>query len=48
MFLICRESGADAAHLVVQHGLPGLAIPLPQRYGRPHPRLYGKHLLYIL
>lgn len=40
---ISRESGADAAHLLLQHGLPGLAVPLPQRHGRPHPRLYGEY-----
>lgn len=32
-----RKSGSDAAHILVQHGLPRLAVPVPQRSRRTHP-----------
>jgi hypothetical protein len=41
---VCRESGPDAPHVVVQHGLLGLAVPVPQRHRWTHPRLYGEYL----
>jgi hypothetical protein len=40
---VCRESGSDAPHVFVQHGLLGLSLPIPQRHRWAHPRLYGEY-----
>lgn len=40
--LICRQGRPDAPHFLVQHGLPRVAVPLPQRSGRTYSSIYGK------
>jgi len=49
--LVCfqnRKGGSDAAHLLVQHGLPRLAISVSQRSWRTHPGFYGEYESIIL
>lgn len=44
VFRCCRETRAHAPHVELQHGLPGVAVLLPQRRRRPDPRVNGEYV----
>jgi len=43
LITVRRQSGSDTPHVIFQHGLSGLSVPIPQRHRWAHFRLCGEY-----